>query len=189
MTRTSHVLLAAAAALLAPRAAAQAPATKPAASRPSSEKPSMLKVGDTAPDFRVPDHTGKERTLGEFRGKKVVLYFYPKADTPGCTAESCGFRDKLADYGKKNVQILGVSVDPPADNAAFVKKYNLTFPLLCDTTRSLSLAYGAVPDAKAQYANRITYVIDENGKIEQAHAKVDAKNHPATLLESLGTKN
>ena len=148
----------------------------------------MLKVGDNAPDFRVPDHTGKERTLAEFRGKKVVLYFYPKADTPGCTAESCGFRDRLADFQKKNVQILGVSFDTVEENAAFVKKYNLPFPLLCDTSRSIGLAYGATTDPKGKYADRITYLIDENGKIEQAHAKVDAKNHPGTLLESIPAK-
>jgi peroxiredoxin Q/BCP len=145
----------------------------------------LLPVGAAAPEFRVPDHTGRERTLGEFRGKRVVLYFYPKADTPGCTAESCGFRDHAPEYSTKNAQILGVSFDTVAENAAFVKKYGLPFPLLCDTSRSIGLSYGATSDPKAKHADRITYVIGPDGKVEQAHAKVDAKSHPATLLGSL----
>lgn len=146
----------------------------------------MLKVGDTAPDFRLQDHTGKERSLGEFKGKRVILYFYPKADTPGCTKESCGFRDHIKDYGKLNIQILGASFDTVAEQAAFVKKYDLSFPLLADPSRTLGLAYGAADDAKAQYPARITYLIGADGKIERAYDKVDAKSHPFTLLEELG---
>lgn len=146
----------------------------------------VLQVGDAAPDFRVQDHTGRERTLSEFKGKRVILYFYPKADTPGCTKESCGFRDHARDYTKLNAQILGASFDTVAENAAFVKKYDLNFPLLCDPTRTLGLAYGACEDAKAQYPARITYVIGADGKIERAFDKVDAKTHPFTLLEEMG---
>jgi peroxiredoxin Q/BCP len=146
----------------------------------------LLHVGDTAPDFRLPDHTGKERTLGEFRGKRVLLWFYPKADTPGCTKEGCGFRDRAPDYSKLNVEILGASFDNAQDNAAFVKKYDFKFPLLSDTSRSLGLAYGACDDAKAQYPTRISYLIGADGKIEKVWGQVDAKSHPNTVLEELG---
>jgi thioredoxin-dependent peroxiredoxin len=145
----------------------------------------MLNVGDVAPDFRVLDHTGRERTLSELRGKRVILWFYPKADTPGWTAEGCGFRDRIRDYDKLNVQILGCSFDTPAENAAFAKKFSYPFPLLCDTKREIGMAYGACTEPTAQYANRITYVIGPDGKIEQAHGKVSAKTHPAELLTSL----
>jgi len=165
------------------------PASKPASAPRSSEK-AMLKVGDVAPDFRVQDHTGKERTLSEFKGKRVVLWFYPKADTPGCTAEGCGFRDNFTEYEKRGVQVLGVSFDTPAENAAFVKKFSFPFPLLCDVKREIGVAYGAAPDKNAKYAERISYVIGPDGKIEQAIGKVQAKSHPTELLGTLpGAKN
>lgn len=146
----------------------------------------LLKPGDTAPDFRVEDHTGRTRTLREFAGRKVVLWFYPKADTKGCTREGCGFRDRAPDYTRLNVQILGVSFDTVAENAAFVKKFDFNYPLLCDTSRSIGLAYGACDDAKAQYAQRISYVIGADGKVERVYGTVDAMSHPNTLLEELG---
>jgi peroxiredoxin Q/BCP len=146
----------------------------------------LLKPGDTAPDFQVPDQTGKVRTLGEFRGKRVMLWFYPKADTPGCTKEGCGFRDRTPDYEKKNVAILGVSFDTPKENAAFAKKFDFRFPLLCDTERKVGLAYGATEDPKAQYPNRISYLIGPDGKIEKVYGQVDVKIHPAAVLEEIG---
>jgi peroxiredoxin Q/BCP len=148
-------------------------------------KPTMLNVGDQAPSFAVQDHTGAMRKLSDYRGKSVVLYFYPKADTPGCTVESCGFSDLYADFQNKNAEILGVSFDTVEENAAFAKKFGYKFPLLCDVKRGIGVAYGAANDAKAGYASRITYVIGPDGKIAQAHAKVSPKSHPKEILESL----
>jgi peroxiredoxin Q/BCP len=145
----------------------------------------LLQPGDAAPDFKLQDHTGKERTLGEFKGKKVLLWFYPKADTPGCTKEGCGFRDRSPNYAKLNIQILGASFDGPKDNAAFVQKYGFTFPLLCDTKKTLAIAYGAAPDAGAAYPTRISYLIGADGRIEKVWGTVDAKTHPDTVLAEL----
>jgi peroxiredoxin Q/BCP len=145
----------------------------------------MLNVGDTAPAFSVQDHTGATRKLSDFLGKPVVLWFYPKADTPGCTIEGCGFRDLYPEFQKKGVEILGVSFDTVEENAAFVQKFDYPFPLLCDVRREIGVAYGAAEDAKAGYASRITYVIGADGKILQAHSKVSVKSHPKEILASL----
>ncbi len=145
----------------------------------------MLKPGDLAPDFTLSDHSGKTVQLHSLRGKTVVLWFFPKADTPGCTAEGCSFRDLSADYQKKNALIYGISFDNAADNAAFAKKFHFTFPLLCDTERKVGLAYGACSDAKASTAKRIGIVIDPQGKVAQYHPTVDAKTWPAELLSTL----
>ena len=145
----------------------------------------VLKNRDAAPDFTVKDHQGRTVSLKELRGKTVVLWFFPKADTPGCTAEGCSFRDLAKDYAAKNAAIYGVSFDSAEDNAAFAKKYHFTFPLLCDTDRKMGVAYGAADDAKASTARRIGVVIDPEGKIAQYHAKVDARSWPAELLQTL----
>jgi peroxiredoxin Q/BCP len=145
----------------------------------------MLKVGDVAPDFTVQDHTGTTVKLKDLRGKTVVLWFYPKADTPGCTAEGCSFRDLSKDYAAKKAVIYGVSFDTPEENAAFAKKFHFTFPLLCDTSRAMGIAYGAAADAKAATAQRIGIVIDPQGKVKQFHPKVDARTWPAELLTTL----
>lgn len=146
----------------------------------------LPKPGDPAPDFRLQDHTGRERSLAEYRGKRLLLWFYPKADTPGCTKEGCGFRDRTPDYAKLGIEILGASFDTPAENAAFVKKYDFRFPLLCDTTRTLGLAYGACDDPKAQYPARISVLIGADGRVERTWSQVDAKTHPETVLAELG---
>jgi len=145
----------------------------------------MLNVGDTAPDFTVRAHTGEDVTLSDLRGHTVVLWFYPKADTPGCTAEGCGFRDRIDQYKGKNVEILGVSFDTEAENRAFAEKFNFPYRLLCDTERKIGMAYGACDDPSAQYAKRITYVIDPEGRISQAIGQVNAREHPAELLTSI----
>lgn len=142
----------------------------------------MLNVGSNAPTFSVLDHHGKKVDLTGLRGKKVVLWFYPKADTPGCTAEGCGFRDRQAQFNEKNAVLLGVSFDDVNDNAAFARKFGFEFPLLCDTERSLGLAYGACEKKEDTYAKRIAYVIDENGKVEKVFPKVDAASFPETVL-------
>lgn len=142
----------------------------------------MLNVGDKAPSFKVKNHLGEWVTLDGLKGKKVILWFYPKADTPGCTAEGCGFRDRQPKYNQKNAVILGVSFDSVEENRKFVEKFGFTFPLLCDTGRDLGVAYGACKSPQDEYASRIGYVIDENGKILRAYPKVDAKTFPETAL-------
>jgi peroxiredoxin Q/BCP len=145
----------------------------------------MLKAGDAAPEFSVPDHAGKTHTLKDYQGKRLVLWFYPKADTPGCTAEGCSFRDLAAEYAKKNAAILGVSLDTQAENADFAKKFSFQFPLLCDTTKTMALAYGAIADASAGNANRIGVVIGPDGRILEWHPKVSAKDWPSELIARL----
>jgi thioredoxin-dependent peroxiredoxin len=142
----------------------------------------MLKVGDTAPDFTLLTHEGQPLSLSSLRGHKVLLWFYPKADTPGWTTEGRGFRDQYADFEKHNIVILGVSFDTVQQNAAFAKKFDFPFKLLCDTDRKVGMAYGACSDPKAGYASRISYLIDEQGKITAAYPKVVPKDHPAQVL-------
>ena len=141
----------------------------------------MLDVGTQAPDFSVKDNHGKQVSLKDFSSKKVVIWFYPKADTPGCTMEGQGFRDDYKKFEDKNTVILGVSLDGVADNKAFAEKYSFPFQLLCDVNREIALAYHAVQNPDDQYASRISYVIDEAGKIQEAIAKVDTKTHSGEL--------
>lgn len=145
----------------------------------------MLKAGDVAPDFTAVDHEGKTVRLSDMRGKNVVLWFYPKADTPGCTAEGCGFRDLKAEYSKKNAVILGASFDSKEENAAFAKKFGFTFPLLCDTDRKVSMAYGAAPDSKAPNALRTGVIIGPDGRIKEWAAKVSAQTFPNEALKKI----
>ncbi|MEE9258181.1 MAG: peroxiredoxin [Nitrospinaceae bacterium] len=145
----------------------------------------MLDVGTQAPDFSVQDHHGNTVSLKDFAGKKVVLWFYPKADTPGCTMEGQGFRDDYQKFQGKNSVILGVSLDGVDDNKAFAEKYSFPFQLLCDVNREISLAYHAVKSSDDQYASRITYVIDESGKILEAIEQVDTKTHSSDLCSRL----
>lgn len=145
----------------------------------------MLSVGSIAPLFSVLDHTGKTLTLQSFRGKNVVLWFYPKADTPGCTAEGCAFRDRQGAFEAKNAVLLGVSFDTPQENSAFARKYGFEFPLLCDTSRSIGVDYGACVSATDKHAKRIAYLIDEKGLVKKVYAKVDAATFPETVLQEI----
>jgi peroxiredoxin Q/BCP len=145
----------------------------------------MLTVGSAAPDFTVNDHNGNATSLKDFRGKKVILWFYPKADTPGCTIEGQGFRDNYNDISQKNTVVFGVSLDNEADNKAFAEKFSFTYPLLCDVNSEIALAYHAIQNADDQYASRISYVIDENGIIAEAIDKVDTKTHSGDLCSRL----
>ncbi|MFT3774431.1 MAG: peroxiredoxin [Minicystis sp.] len=142
----------------------------------------MLKAGDAAPDFKATDHLGRAHALSDYRGKTLVLWFYPKADTPGCTREGCAFRDLKAEYETKNAAILGVSFDTAAENKAFAEKFGFTFPLLCDTDRALGVAYGAADDTSASNARRIGVVIDAEGKVKEYLPKVDASTYPHEVL-------
>ncbi len=145
----------------------------------------MLEVGSQAPDFNSLDHNGNQLGLKDFAGSKVVLWFYPKADTPGCTMEGQGFRDHFKKFQEKGVVILGVSLDTSEENKAFAQKYSFPYPLLCDTSREIATAYHAVKGKEDNYASRVTYVIDENGKIAEAIEQVDTRNHASELCSRL----
>jgi len=147
-----------------------------------------LKEGQKAPDFKAKDQDGNEITLGQFAGKKVVLYFYPKDDTPGCTAEACDFRDNYQGLLAKGIAVLGVSVDDEKSHQKFVKKHSLPFTLLADTDKKIVEDYG-VWGEKNMYGkiymgtNRTTFIIDEEGTIAHIITKVDTKNSTAQVLE------
>jgi thioredoxin-dependent peroxiredoxin len=145
----------------------------------------MLQPGTDAPEFSVRDHNGNTVSLKDSKGKKVVLWFYPKADTPGCTMEGQGFRDDFKSFEEKNVQIFGVSLDNVADNKAFAEKYSFPYPLLCDVKREIALSYHAIKSVDEQYAARISYVIGEDGKILESIESVDTKTHSKGLCSRL----
>ena len=147
-------------------------------------------VGDTAPDFRLLADDGRTLSLKDFRGKKVVLYFYPKDDTPGCTAEACSFRDNLARVTSKGAAILGVSRDDHASHGKFRDKYHLNFPLLSDDDGKVTQAYG-VWKRKNLYGKqfmgieRTTFLIDEQGRIAKVWPKVKVDGHTDAVLAAL----
>ena len=141
----------------------------------------MLQPGADAPEFSVNDHNGNKINLKDFLGKKIVLWFYPKADTPGCTMEGQGFRDDFEKFQQKDIQIFGVSLDNENDNKAFAEKFSFPYPLLCDVNREVALSYHAVNSKEDQYAARISYVIGEDGKILESIENVDTKNHSNDL--------
>jgi thioredoxin-dependent peroxiredoxin len=149
-----------------------------------------LDPGDIAPEFTLPDQSGEPVALAAFRGKPVVLYFYPKADTPGCTTQACGVRDHRADYGEFGAVVLGVSPDPVNKIAKFDQKYDLGFPLLADEDHSVAEAYGVWVE-KSMYGRtymgneRTTFVIDEDGTIRNVFRKVKPAEHDKLVLEAL----
>ncbi|MBO0948539.1 thioredoxin-dependent thiol peroxidase [Fibrella forsythiae] len=146
-----------------------------------------LSVGDLAPDFTTKDQHGNPLTLSDYRGRKVVLYFYPKDDTPGCTAQACSLRDNYADLKKAGYEVLGVSIDSEKAHSKFITKYDLPFSLVADTDQSVVEAYG-VWQEKSMYGRtymgtvRKTFIIDENGLITDIIEKIDTKNHATQIL-------
>jgi peroxiredoxin Q/BCP len=142
-----------------------------------------LAVGTDAPAFTVKDTNGNTVSLSDFKGKTVVLYFYPKDDTPGCTKQACSFRDAKEQYTSKDIVVLGVSADDEASHQAFTQKYNLNFPLLADTNGELIKAYDVDGGG---YAKRVTYVIDGNGKITHVDSSVNTSTHAGDILATLG---
>ena len=148
----------------------------------------QLKVGDKAPDFELVDQTGKKVRLSSFRKRRVMLYFYPKADTPGCTAQACGLRDVLGDVG--DTAVLGISPDAPSKQAKFDQKYGLGFPLLADEDHSVAEAYG-VWGEKSNYGRtymgiiRSAFLIDEKGKLAKVWYKISPKDTAKNLLAAL----
>lgn len=153
---------------------------------------SELKEGQKAPEFTAADQDGNTISLGQFAGKKVVLYFYPKDDTPGCTAEACDFRDNYQGLKAKDIVVLGVSVDDEKSHQKFAAKHSLPFTLLADTDKKIVEAYGVWGEKnmygkKYMGTNRTTFVIDENGVIAHIIKKVDTKNSTAQILELLNS--
>jgi peroxiredoxin Q/BCP len=152
----------------------------------------MLNEGDAAPDFTTRDAGGNEIKLSDFQGKKVVLYFYPKDDTPGCTKEACSFRDANAEYKEKGIEVLGVSLDDEASHQAFAEKFDLPFKLLADTDHSVSDAYGVYGeqtwgDKKFMGVARKTFLIDEEGKIKKVFDKVNVEQHSDEVMQAFGS--
>ncbi len=150
----------------------------------------MLKEGDQAPDIHLETDSGENFRLSDYRGKRVVLYFYPKADTPGCTTESCEFRDSLPAIQKKGAVVIGISPDKIAAQAKFKEKYGLTFPLLADHEKKAAEAYGVWKEKtlygrKSMGIERTTFVIGADGKIEKIYGKVKAQGHAAAVLAGL----
>ncbi len=150
----------------------------------------MLNVGDQAPDFKLLDQHGKETTLKDYRGSKVLVWFYPKASTPGCTNEGCNLRDNHEEFSAKGVKILGISKDSVKRQHNFATKYNFPYPLLADEQGTVIEAFGAWGRKKfmgKEYDGilRSSFLIDENGKIEQVWAKVKTKTHGDDVLATL----
>jgi len=143
-------------------------------------------VGGPAPAFSLADQSGKDVSLDSLRGKWVVLYFYPKNDTPGCTEEACSFRDDMAELTKLGAQIVGVSIAEMASNAEFAQKYHLPFPLLADKDGEVAKRYGAFSDwLVTRFARRYTFLIDAQGKIAKTYLKVDTSKHSAEIIADL----
>ncbi|MCX8056606.1 MAG: thioredoxin-dependent thiol peroxidase [Ignavibacteria bacterium] len=145
-------------------------------------KSDKLKVGDKAPDFKLPDADGKFYSLSDYIGKKpVVIYFYPKADTPGCTKQACGIRDEWSDFEKNGIQVLGISVDSKESLKKFREKYNLNFPLLSDEKKEVSKAYGVLN--LLGFASRVTFIVDKQGKIVHIIDKVNVETHAKEVFD------
>ncbi len=159
----------------------------------SSETPRELKVGDPAPTFSLQTGDGTTVNLSDFKGQRVVLYFYPRDNTPGCTREACGFRDDLAKLNSLRAQVLGVSTDSVASHKKFTEQYQLNFPLLSDPEMTVSQAYG-VWQEKSNYGKkyfgivRTTFIIDEEGTISRIFRRVKVDGHTEKVLEALAAK-
>ena len=151
----------------------------------------LIEPGKKAPTFSLPDQAGKIHSLADYAGQPVVIYFYPKDDTPGCTKESCAFQDNLPKFKKSKAAVLGMSVLDAKSKAKFAKKYDLTFPLLADEDHAVIEKYG-VWQEKSMYGRkymgieRTTFVVDEKGKIAHIFAKVKPEGHAAQVMAALG---
>jgi peroxiredoxin Q/BCP len=151
---------------------------------------SELTVGAKAPAFSAPDQSGKTVSLGDFKGKKVVLYFYPKDDTPGCTTQACSFRDEHSVFLKKGAVVLGVSPDSAKSHTKFIEKFSLPFPLLADEDKTIAQAYGvwmeqSMYGKKYMGVERSTFGIDGDGKLAAIYRKVKPAEHIAEVLAAL----
>jgi len=173
------------------------PTTMPSSRRRSAAKPGSpdwpgesLTVGMMAPEFALPSTLGRKVTLSEFRGRRVILYFYPKDDTPGCTMEACAFRDNLPRIESKDAVVLGISLDDELSHQRFAQKFNLTFPLLADVDAAVSRQYGTYKE-KNLYGRsywgieRTTFVIDREGRVENVFRRVKVEGHAEEVMATL----
>ncbi len=150
-----------------------------------------IEAGQEAPDFSLPADSGKKLTLSKLRGKPVVLYFYPRDDTPGCTAEACAFRDRQAELARRGAQLLGVSTDSVESHEGFRDKYQLNFPLLADVEHQVAEKYGAWRE-KTRFGKtsmgvqRSTFLIDAAGTVKKVWKSVTVENHDQQVIEALG---
>jgi len=157
-----------------------------AASPQAKAEETEMKVGQMAPDFSLPDQSGEPRALANYRQRWVVLYFYPKDDTPGCTKEACQFRDNFLAIRNLGAEILGVSVDSQESHAKFAGKYNLPFPLLADTDGRVAKQYGALWSlAFFHIARRHTFIVDPHGRIAKIYREVEPEAHSREVIEDL----
>jgi len=150
----------------------------------------VLEAGQEAPDFTLPDQNGEQVTLSELRGAPVVLYFYPRAGTPGCTVQACGVRDRSAAYAEAGARVLGVSPDTVDDVAKFAEKFSLDFELLADADHAVADRYGTWGEKnmygkKYMGVTRATFIIDPEGKIAKVFPKVQPKTHDEIVLDAL----
>lgn len=146
----------------------------------------LLKVGTDAPDFEALDQNGSKVSLSSFKGKPVVVYFYPRDNTPGCTAEACNFRDYNSEFEKKGIKVLGVSVDSVNSHKKFESKYDLNFTLVSDSGKNISQSFGTFGGSSA---SRVTYIIDKEGKIAFVYPRVTPKEHGKEVLAKLQELN
>jgi len=146
----------------------------------------LPKIGQPAPAFKLEDAKAQSHQLSDYQGKWVVLYFYPKDDTPGCTKEACSFRDDLAQLEKLGARVIGISVDTSDSHAAFAKKYSLPFPLLADTDGKVADSYGALTNLGLfKIAKRYTFLIDPKGNIAKIYQSVDTSRHSQEIIDDL----
>jgi peroxiredoxin Q/BCP len=150
----------------------------------------MIKIGKKAPDFTLTDQAGKKHKLSDYRGKPVVLYFFPKDDTPGCTTEACSFRDSFAEYKKAGIEVIGISIDSEESHKKFIDKYNLPFTLLSDTDKKVVKKYGVWVEknmyGKKYYGTaRKTFLLNEMGVIKYIYDKVKPENHAEDVVAKL----
>ena len=161
--------------------------------RPRIARADLLKEGQIAPPFSTQMITGEQQSpvsLSDFHGRKVILYFYPKDQTPGCTKEACAFRDGYSRFTNAGLTVLGCSVDSADAHKAFIQKYNLPFPLLLDPDKKIATEYGAANGIPILGLDRrITYVIDEKGNVLKVYPNVDPSTHATQILSDLGTAN
>ncbi len=144
----------------------------------------MVREGEQAPDFRLTSDTGEQVSLSSLRGKPVVLYFYPRSDTPGCTRQACGIRDVWGEFRKREAIVLGVSSDGQKAQARFREKYGLPFTILADPERTIGESYGVTQEGKTAYA-RSTFVIDREGTVAKVMKRVDSGTHADEMLAEL----
>jgi thioredoxin-dependent peroxiredoxin len=145
----------------------------------------MLNPGDMAPDFNLQDQSGNMVRLSGFRGKTVVVYFYPKDDTPGCTAEACSFRDSLFEFTRNGIAVLGISADDNVSHGKFAQKYSLNFPILSDTAKKTCREWGVLQSLLGlEMVLRTTFIIDKDGRVKEVFKGVNPHGHAKEMLET-----